>query len=59
MKNTSAPQVRQKHISPDNRKTRPENKDNLDHREGEEQDDKGTSTTHNRKEHHTPPKKKH
>lgn len=58
MKNTTAPQVPQKHINPDNRKHRPENKDNLDSREGEEQEDKGDSTTHNKKEHHTPPKEK-
>lgn len=57
MKNTQAPQVPEKHINPDNRRSRPENKDNLDSREGEEQDDKGDSTTHNKKEHHTPPKK--
>jgi len=29
---------------------RPENKDNLDSRTGEEQDDKGSDTTHNKKE---------
>ncbi len=29
---------------------KPENKDNLDSREGEEQDDKGAGTTHNQKE---------
>jgi|GEM_PF-1212449 len=29
---------------------RPENKDNLDSREGEEQLDKGNSSTHNKKE---------
>ena len=32
-----------------NNKTRPENKDNLDSRAGEEQDFKGTSVTHNQK----------
>lgn len=58
MKNMQAPQVREKHINPDNRRARPENKDNLDSREGEEQDDKGGDVTHNKKEHHTPPKKK-
>ena len=31
-------------------KTRPEIRDNLDHREGEEQMDKGNDTTHNEKE---------
>jgi hypothetical protein len=30
-----------------------ENKDNLDSREGEEQLDKGSSTTHNKKEKHS------
>ncbi len=30
--------------------TRPENKDNLDSREGEEQEDKGDDVTHNKKE---------
>jgi hypothetical protein len=32
-------------------KRRPENKDNLDSREGEEQQFKGDDVTHNRKEH--------
>jgi hypothetical protein len=32
---------------------RPENKDNLDSREGEEQDNKGNDTTHNKKEHNS------
>ncbi len=31
-------------------KHRPENKDNLDSREGEEQQSKGTGSTHNKKE---------
>jgi len=51
------PQVRAKHINPDTHKKRPDVRDNLDHREGEEQEDKGDSTTHNKKEHRTPPKK--
>lgn len=33
-----------------NNKKRPENKDNLDHREGEEQNSKGDDVTHNKKE---------
>lgn len=37
---------------------RPENKDNLDSREGEEQLFKGDSMTHNKKEKHTAPAKK-
>ncbi len=56
MKNTKAPQVPEKNINPDNRRSRPDVRDNLDHREGEEQDDKGEHTTHNKKEHKTPPK---
>jgi len=35
--------------APDNSK-RPQNKDNLDSREGEEQDTKGDDVTHNKKE---------
>lgn len=34
-------------------KHRPENKDNLDSREGEEQLTKGTDVTHNKKEKHS------
>ena len=34
-------------------KKRAENKDNLDSREGEEQEVKGDDITHNRKEHHS------
>jgi len=37
----------------------PENKDNPDSREGEEQDTKGDDITHNKKEKHAEPKKKH
>lgn len=37
---------------------RPENKDNLDSREGEEQLTKGDDITHNKKEKHSEPKKK-
>lgn len=33
-----------------NNKRRPENKDNLDSREGEEQETKGDDVTHNKKE---------
>ena len=36
---------------------RPENKDNLDSREGEEQVSKGHDITHNKKEKHNKPKK--
>lgn len=58
MKNVKGPQVREKQMNPETQKKRADVRDNLDHREGEEQDDKGTSTTHNKKEHHTPPKRK-
>jgi hypothetical protein len=37
---------------------RPENKDNLDSREGEEQQFKGDDITHNEKEVHNKPRKK-
>jgi len=37
-------------IKMNNNRHRPENKDNLDSREGEEQLSKGTNITHNRKE---------
>ena len=37
---------------------RPENKDNLDSREGEEQLFKGDDTTHNKKEKHGAPKQR-
>lgn len=37
---------------------RPENKDNLDSREGEEQQDKGNDVTHNKKEKQSEGKKK-
>jgi hypothetical protein len=58
MKSAKGPQVRGKNMNPETMKKRPEVRDNLDHREGEEQDDKGDIVTHNKKEHHTPPKKK-
>ena len=48
--NTSHPQT--------NLPKRPENKDNLDSREGEEQLIKGDDVTHNKKEKHGEPKKK-
>jgi hypothetical protein len=37
--------------------TRPENKDNLDSRSGEEQDNKGAQQTHNSREKHSENKK--
>lgn len=39
--------------------SRPENKDNLDSRKNEEQDDKGNDVTHNEKEVKSEHKKKH
>jgi len=41
-----------------NNAKRPENKDNLESREGEEQLTKGDNTTHNKKETQSSPKKK-
>ena len=58
MKNVKSPQLREKQINPETHKKRAEVRNHLDHREGEEQDYKGDDTTHNKKEHHTPPKKK-
>lgn len=58
MKSAKGPQVRGKNMNPETQKKRPEVRDNLDHREGEEQDDKGSHVTHNKKEHHAAPKKK-
>lgn len=57
MKNVTQPQVPGKHnpVASGNRK--PENKDNLDARKNEEQDDKGEGTTHNKKEHHSDSRK--
>jgi hypothetical protein len=48
MKNTKS-QTPQHNIQFNANKKRAENKDNLDHREGEEQDFKGEDVTHNRK----------
>lgn len=47
-----------KNIKLDNKKRRPEVRDDLDHREGEEQDIKGDDVTHNKKEHKSSPKKR-
>lgn len=57
MKNKKVP-VPQKNYKADINKTRPDIRDNLDHREGEEQDFKGNDVTHNKKNHHRLPKKK-
>jgi hypothetical protein len=40
----------QKHPKTTDRHARPENKDTLDSRKNEEQDDKGNDVTHNKKE---------
>ncbi len=57
MKNTKS-QLPDKNTKLDNKKGRPEVRDDLDHREGEEQDDKGNHVTHNKKEHKSQPKTK-
>ena len=49
MKNTK-PQSNQQNTRFNANKHRPENKDNLDSREGEEQNLKGEHTTHNKKQ---------
>ena len=49
MKNTKAPNQKQ-NIQFNQNKNRTENKDNLDSREGEEQQRKGDDVTHNKKE---------
>lgn len=51
-------QVPDKNVRLEHNKLRPEIRDNLDHREGLEQDTKGTDVTHNRKEKHKDRKKK-
>ena len=56
MKHSSSQQTRG--VPQFNNKQRPENKDNLDSRKNEEQDSKGDDTTHNKKDHQTPPKSK-
>lgn len=52
------PQVPAKNTKLDSKKPRPEIRDNLDHRESEEQEFKGDDITHNQKEHRKVPKKK-
>lgn len=49
MKNRK-PQTPNQNVKVDPNRNRPENKDNLDSREGEEQLTKGSDVTHNRKE---------
>lgn len=51
--NNNVQNVRTKAAASQSGGKRPENKDNLDHREGEEQDDKGGDVTHNEKEVHS------
>jgi hypothetical protein len=46
-------QTGNENIKFDRNKQRPENKDNLDHREGLEQDNKGNDVTHNSKDQHS------
>ena len=52
MKNIN-PQTQKQNTKFNSNKHRPENKDNLDSREGEEQQFKGDDITHNKKEHKT------
>lgn len=56
---SSAPPINTKPQSLQEKKMtkRPENKDNLDSREGEEQQTKGNDITHNKKEKHNKPRK--
>jgi hypothetical protein len=56
MKN-SKPQNTRPNGQLNNNKHRPENKDNLDSREGEEQQFKGDDITHNKREHKSEKKK--
>lgn len=51
-------QVSNRNVRLEANKHRPEIRDDLDHREGEEQETKGSDITHNKKEHHNQPKKK-
>ena len=53
MKNTRPPNNQKQNTQFNQNKRRPENKDNLDSREGEEQQFKGDDITHNQKEHKT------
>lgn len=46
-------QTGRENIKFDRNKQRPEIRDNLDHREGEEQETKGDDVTHNRKDKHS------
>ena len=57
MKNTR-PQNTKQNVQFNQNKHRPENKDNLDSREGEEQTFKGDDITHNKKKTHNAPSKK-
>jgi hypothetical protein len=51
MNNRNQNQVPDQNVRFNTNKKRAENKDNLDSREGEEQQTKGDDVTHNRKEH--------
>ena len=51
MKQTTNNTSRQNKSMPNSPQSRPQNKDDIDSRSGEEQDEKGTDVTHNRKEH--------
>lgn len=55
--NQNAHNIQTKAHSSQSGGSRPENKDNLDSRANEEQDDKGNDVTHNEKEKHSENKK--
>jgi len=55
MKSNQSP-AQSGHINPAPNRKRAENKDNLDSRKNEEQDDKGDDVTHNEKERRSKPK---
>ncbi len=55
-KNMDPSQQRQNANPGQQNRNRPENKDNLDSREGLEQDVKGDDVTHNKKEHRKEPR---
>jgi hypothetical protein len=58
-KNSDQSQKKQPNNPAQQNRNRPENKDNLDSREGLEQDVKGTDMTHNKKEHRSEPRSGH
>ena len=51
MKHSRDNSTKQNKSMPNSRMPRPQNKDDIDSRSGEEQDTKGTNVTHNKREH--------